>query len=219
MITDMSEIHIFSGHYGSGKTETAVNFAIAQQKNGKDVTIIDLDTVNPYFRTSDLRNMLEDMGIRVIAGRFASSNADMPLVPAELMSAFGNDGCFIFDVGGDEDGAYALGGYAEQIKRNGFEMHLVVNMRRPLTLAAAEVMELKRGIEAASRLEFTDIYNNTNLSRETDADTLMSSAGELAELERLSGLRVAKHCGTKKALSGIDKSRAFPMELYLRLPF
>ncbi len=215
----MSEIHIFSGHYGSGKTEIAVNFAIAQQKAGKNVTIIDLDTVNPYFRTGDLRNMLEDMGISVIAGRFASSNVDMPLAPAEVMRAFGNEGCFIFDVGGDEDGAYALGCYAGRLKKNGFEMHLVVNLRRPLTASARDIMDIKRGIEAASRLEFTDIYNNTNLSAETDADTIMSSVGELVELERLSGLKVVKHCGTKAALSDIEESKAFPMELYLKLPF
>lgn len=104
-------------------------------------------------------------------------------------------------------------------EKNGFEMHLVVNLRRPLTAAARDIMDIKRGIEAASRLEFTDIYNNTNLSAETDADTIMSSVGELVELERLSGLKVVKHCGTKAALSDIEESKAFPMELYLKLPF
>lgn len=216
---NMSEIHIFSGHYGSGKTEIAVNFAAAQRKQGKDVTIIDLDTVNPYFRTSDLRNILENKGIRVIAGKFASSNTDMPILPPDVMSAFGNEGCFIFDVGGDDDGAYALGGYSDQIKKNGFEMHLVVNLKRPLTSAAPDIIDIKRGIETASRLKFTDIYNNTNLSRDTEPDTLMSLAGELVELERLSGLKVVKHCGTKNALSCIPGNDVFPIELYLRLPF
>ena len=213
----MRELHIFTGHYGSGKTEVSVNFAAKLRREGKKVTIIDLDTVNPYFRTNDLRKRLEDMGIEVIAGRFASTNVDMPLVPAEISKAFNSDGCFIFDVGGDDEGAYALGRYTSEFEKSGYEMHLVVNTRRPLTSTAEEICAMAADIEKASRLKITDIYNNTNLSYETDKSTVMSGIGELKRAEELTGLKIARHCGTAEAVSEIPSETAFEMEIYLKL--
>lgn len=215
----MSEIHIFTGHYGSGKTEVSVNFALAQKKAGKRVAIIDLDTVNPYFRTNDLRAILEDAGVEVIAGRYASTNVDMPILPADIFRAFDTEGCFIFDVGGDDEGAYALGQYAELFEKNGYQMHFVVNTKRPLTASAGDLLAMEQEIETASRLRFTDIYNNTNLAKETDASTLLSARRELSELEKESGLRIAKHCGVERALVDIEPELAFPMKIYLKMPF
>lgn len=111
-------LHIFCGHFGSGKTEIAVNYALRCAREGKRVSIVDLDIVNPYFRTNDARKILEEHGIEVIAPEFANSNLDMPTVPGEIMKVFNApEKTVIFDVGGDGDGAFALGRYREYFLR------------------------------------------------------------------------------------------------------
>jgi hypothetical protein len=216
-----TRIHIFAGHFGSGKTEIALNFAMKEKQNGNEVTIIDLDIVNPYFRSKDAEKYLKKNEIKLIANRFASSNLDMPIVPAEVLSVFkDNGGVVIFDVGGDDDGAYALGRYLEFFKKFGYEMHFVVNTRRPMTSTTDEFIEIAQRIEDASRLKFTDIYNNTNLSVMTDETTLLSDYGVIEDLSEKMGIPVAAQCGTKAALSKIpDSMNKFKIEIYLKMPF
>ena len=175
-----NRIHIFTGHFGSGKTEVALNFALQEKKKGKDVVIVDLDIVNPYFRTNDARNVLMKNGIKVVANNYASSNVDMPTMPLDILSVFNNDNSVVvFDVGGDDDGALALGQYKQYFDKYGYEMHFIVNTKRPLTRTNDELIEIAERIESASRLKFTDIYNNTNLSDQTDENTLFSGYDEI----------------------------------------
>ena len=123
-----NRIHIFTGHFGSGKTEVALNFALQEKKKGEDVVIVDLDIVNPYFRTNDARNVLMKNGIKVVANNYASSNVDMPTMPLDILSVFSNDNSVVvFDVGGDDDGALALGQYKQYFDKYGYEMHFIVN--------------------------------------------------------------------------------------------
>lgn len=213
------EIHIFTGHFGSGKTEVALNFAVKSVRQGKKVTIIDLDTVNPYFRTNDVKKQLEEKGIRVIASEFASTNVDMPTVPASVLGVFEQEGVIIFDVGGDDDGAFALGQYFRFFENSEYEMHFVVNTCRPLTSKAQEMIDMAANIQRASRLKITDIYNNTNLSYATDENTLLSGIDEIEKFSEAIGVPIAKHCGKEAALKNIDKDKAYPMEIYLKLPF
>ncbi len=216
-------IDIFSGHFGSGKTEVALNFAIKQREAGKKVTIVDFDIVNPYFRTNDARGYLEGKGIRVIANTYASTNLDMPTVPLNILSVFDSrDTAVIFDVGGDDDGALALGQYKRYFDAQGYKMHLVVNTKRPLTRTAEELAEIAERIEAASKLKFTDIYNNTNLSSQTDGKTLFSDYEEIEKLSRKMGIEIEKNCGLKSVLQDIPhdmEKTKFEMEIYLRKPW
>lgn len=218
-----NRIHIFSGHFGSGKTEVALNFAIKQRNKGRKVTIVDFDIVNPYFRTNDAREILEENGIKVIANRYASSNLDMPTVPLDIMSVFDDtESVAVFDVGGDDDGALALGQYRQYFDRLGYEMHFVVNTKRPLTQCADELLEIARRIEAASRLKFTDIYNNTNLSLATDENTLFSSYAELERLSQNMGILIKRNCGVDAALKNIPaelSDTAFKMDIYIPKPW
>lgn len=218
-----NRIHIFSGHFGSGKTEVALNFAVKQRKKGRKVTIVDFDIVNPYFRTNDAREILEENGIKVIANRFASSNLDMPTVPLDIMSVFDDtESVAVFDVGGDDDGAIALGQYRQYFNTLGYKMHLVVNTKRPLTKCAEELLEIARRIEAASGLKFTDIYNNTNLSSATDENTLFSNYAEIERLSQDMGILIERNCGVEAALKNIpDKLRntAFKMDIYIPKPW
>lgn len=215
------QIHVFAGHFGSGKTEAALNFAMKKRAEGKSVAIIDLDIVNPYFRTNDAATELQRMGIRLISNGFASTNLDMPIVPATVLGVFESpEEVVIFDVGGDEDGAYALGQYSRLFAEHDYSMHLVMNARRPLTPDAASLYEMAKEIESASRLRFTDIYNNTNLASQTDTEVLLSGVKAAEELSEMMGIPVAYHCGTSDVIKNVpEELKTFEMNITIKMPF
>ncbi len=188
-------ITIFAGHYGSGKTNLAVNYAIWLRKTGKEVIICDVDIVNPYFRTKDSEEVLNRHGIRLIASPFANSNLDIPSVPPETSMAFDNSGVYsVFDVGGDDSGAVALGQFADRMKAEEHEMLLVINRHRLLTARPEEVAGYMREMEAASHMRFTGIANNSNLGRETTCEGFLQSIPYAQRVSELTGLPVLMHC-------------------------
>ena len=183
---------LFAGHYGSGKTNIAVNYALHLAKEGKPVCIADLDIVNPYFRTADSRQELESAGVELISPQFANSNVDLPALPAQAYKLVQDKRCYgIMDIGGDDRGAYALGRYVPYMKQEkNYRMVYVANCDRPLTRTAAEALEVMQEIEAACGLAFTDIVNNSNLASETDVQAVLDSRDFIQELSELSGLPV-----------------------------
>ena len=187
---DFKRIILFSGHYGSGKTNIAVNLAFQLKKQRERVTIADVDIVNPYFRTSDSRRELEESGIRLICSEFAGSNVDLPALPAEMYSIVDDPGqTAIIDVGGDDRGALALGRIRDDILReNDYEMLFVINRFRPLTRNAELAVEIMREIELAGGIRFTAIVNNSNLGPETTAQDVLDSDAYAREVCQLTGL-------------------------------
>ncbi len=185
-------VTLFAGHYGSGKTNIAVNYALKLKKDGENVVIADLDIVNPYFRTKDSKDELEKNGIKLISSEFANSNVDFPALPQEMYEVTDNKSEFaVLDIGGDDRGAYALGRYAPFIKEeNEYEMLLVINKYRPLTADAESVVEIMREIEQAGGIAFTGIVNNSNLGEETTARTVLNSVEYASEVSRITGLPV-----------------------------
>ena len=183
---------LFAGHYGSGKTNIAVNYALHLAKEGKPVCIADLDIVNPYFRTADSRQELESAGVELISPQFANSNVDLPALPAQAYKLVQDKRCYgIMDIGGDDRGAYALGRYVPYMKQEkDYRMVYVANCYRPLTRTAAEALEVMQEIETACGLAFTDIVNNSNLASETDVQAVLDSRDFIQELSKLSGLPV-----------------------------
>ena len=183
---------LFAGHYGSGKTNIAVNYALHLAKEGKQVCIADLDIVNPYFRTADSRQELESAGVELISPQFANSNVDLPALPAQAYKLVQDKRCYgIMDIGGDDRGAYALGRYVPYMKQEkDYRMVYVANCYRPLTRTAAEALEVMQEIETACGLAFTDIVNNSNLASETDVQAVLDSRDFIQELSELSGLPV-----------------------------
>lgn len=183
---------LFAGHYGSGKTNIAVNYALHLAKEGKQVCIADLDIVNPYFRTADSRQELESAGVELISPQFANSNVDLPALPAQAYKLVQDKRCYgIMDIGGDDRGAYALGRYVPYMKQEkDYRMVYVANCYRPLTRTAAEALEVMQEIETACGLAFTDIVNNSNLASETDVQAVLDSRNFIQELSELSGLPV-----------------------------
>ena len=216
---------LFAGHYGSGKTNIAVNYALKLAGEGKHVCIADLDIVNPYFRTKDSAAVLEKAGVKLISPQFANSNVDLPALPAEAYRLVTDKSIYgIMDIGGDDRGAYALGRYVPAIKEEGnYRMVFVANACRPLTRTPEEAMEVMREIEAACSLSFTDLINNTNLGTETTPETVLEARDYMARLSELSGLPIfatTAETNVAKALDG-QIENVLPLRLqekYFDLP-
>lgn len=185
-------ITLLCGHYGSGKTNVAVNMAFDQKKRFDRVTVADLDIVNPYFRSKDSREEFEQKGIRLICSEYANSNVDIPALPADVYAITDDkDMQVVIDVGGDDRGALALGRLAPAIKKEqDYEMLLVINKFRPLTPDAESTVEVMREIESACGIRFTGIVNNSNLGMETIAEDVKKSLDYAKSVSELSGLPV-----------------------------
>lgn len=188
----MKRITVFSGHYGSGKTNVALSVALGLAKSGQSVTVADLDIVNPYFRTKDSARELEKAGIELICSDYANTNVDIPALP-QSMYAITDDRSrkVVVDLGGDDRGALALGRLAPaMLEENDFDLFAVINMFRPLTKTAEETVGVMKEIEAASGLRFTGLVNNSNLGEETTPETVLSSLPYAEETARLTGLPI-----------------------------
>lgn len=211
----MKRVTLFAGHYGSGKTNIAVNYALMLRKQGIAVTIADLDIVNPYFRTKDSAEELERAGIPLISPAYANSNVDLPALPQELYGLVENrDRYAVMDVGGDDRGAYALGRYTPYIlEENDFEMLFVANFFRPLTRTAKEALEVMREIEAAGGIPFTAIVNNSNIGGDSSPDTLRSTFGEANLLSELSGLPILMTTAEARVAAQMEGENIFPLTL------
>ena len=189
-------ITLFAGHYGSVKTNIAINYARALKRAGEKVAVADLDIVNPYFRTKDSAAELQAEGIDLVVSDFANSNVDFPALPKEIYALVADrETKIVMDIGGDDRGALALGRYVPDIKAEGdYEMLAVVNAARPLTRTPQEAVEVLREIEAACRLPFTGIVNNTNVGAETTVETVLGSIPYADEIAALMGVPVRFTC-------------------------
>lgn len=196
----MKRITLFAGHYGSGKTCIAVSYAEYVKKMGNKVSIVDLDIVNPYFRTKDSERELAELGIELVCSDYANTNLDAPALPKEIYTAISDKSHYlVIDVGGDDRGAVALGRYTPDIlEENDYDMLFVANCCRPLTKTPEEALEIMHEIEAASHIAFTGIVNNSNLGDETTAETVKESDGYIKRLSELSGLPVKMTTCTKE---------------------
>ncbi len=211
----MKRVTLFCGHYGSGKSNIAVNYAERIAASGASVALADIDIVNPYFRSADSRKELEAGGVQVIALPFANSNVDLPALPQEVYGLVQRrDIHAVLDVGGDDRGALALGRFVPYILgENDYEMLFVVNFFRPLTRDAASAFEILKEIEAAAGMRFTGIVNNSNLGAETTAQLIEGSAGPAAELCRLSGLPCVMTVFEERFLGKVHVADPFPIHL------
>ena len=199
-------VTLFAGHYGSGKTNIAVNYALYLAKEGNPVCIADLDIVNPYFRTKDSAKELAEAGVDLISPQFANTNVDLPALPAEAYRLVTDQKTYgIMDIGGDDRGAYALGRYVPAIvAENNYRMAFVANCYRPLTRTPEEALEVMREIEAACSLEFTCIINNSNLGTETSPQTVLDSIPYIQKLSQLSGLPIFLHTATMEVAKELE---------------
>jgi len=182
---------VIAGNYGSGKTELSLNLVRRARRQGKRAVLVDMDIVNPYFRSSEHEAALVEEGIRVVKPCYANTSVDVPSLPAEIYAPFDEPIDFaVFDAGGDPVGAAALGLLKEKIDavRDDFEFLYVVNPARPLQGTAAEVAEMLRLIEGNSRQRVTGLVNNTNLARETTAALVAQGQTLVDEVSAQTGI-------------------------------
>lgn len=205
----MKKYHVFVGHFGSGKTEIALNTAFNAAATGKKVTLVDLDIVNPYFRTAERHKELNDAGIRLLNPSFVTSGVEIPALPAEIYSAFSDDSdLVIFDVGGDAAGAIALGQYYRffaNIPRQSIEVSFVINARRPFSSDLDGNLEMISSILPVSRMSIDNLINNTNLSQETTVTDLIDGYELIGKISVQTGLPVRNTVSTAPILDEFKK--------------
>lgn len=170
----MLKLTIFIGHFGSGKTEHAINEILKRKGEYDDNVIVDLDVVNPFYRSSELKTVLEAEGIQVIAPNFAYTNMDLPSLPPEVQGVFSRENTHVvLDIGGDLDGAKVLGVYRKFIEDKPYELNFVYNTKRPFTDTADKIADLIRAMEQQTKLKVTGLIANSHLCEYTDIQTII----------------------------------------------
>ena len=212
---------IIIGHYGSGKTEFAVNYAVKMKEIYENVSIADLDIVNPYFRTREKRDFLESIGVKVYDSSIRNTSIDIPALPAELTGVFLNQNIrSIIDVGGDPVGAKVLSRYADQIKSTEYDMFYVINGNRPETSTVEGVIKYLKMIEATSRLKVTGLINNTHLLKETTAEDVEFGHELNKKISWETDIPIRYEAVMKETADKIKNleiiEKLFPINLYMR---
>ena len=231
---------VVCGHYGVGKTNLAINIALDAADQGLDVSVVDADVVNPFFRSSDYRGLLEERGVRVIAPVFAGTNLDGPSLSGTIEPAIEQARCapqggpgrlLVIDAGGDDVGATALGRFADAVAAGPYEMLYVVNRSRNLTQEPAEAVEVLREIEAKCRLAATGIVNNTHLQGDTDQAVLEQGIPFAQAVAAACGLplvcttipaRLAQQVADRKnghIAPNVGQQALRPVQVYVRTPW
>lgn len=219
----MKRLNIVTGHYGSGKTEFAINLALRLKSEAGKSVICDMDIVNPYFRTNDAAVQLAESGVTLIAPEYANTNLDLPSLPCDILSVFSDKTTpAVLDVGGDEEGAIALGQYYPYLKDEDYEMYFVINALRPDTSDVEGITKLANEIMYSSRCRITAVVNNTNLSYLSSSKDIIDSITLVDDAAKALGVPVKFISGTSDNLAGLPSEYdglKFPLNLFMQLPF
>ncbi len=212
---------IVIGHYGSGKTEFAVNYAVKMKELYENVSIADLDIVNPYFRSREKRKFFEETGIKLFDSSIRNTAVDLPALPAELMGVILNKNVkSILDVGGDPVGARVLSRYADQIKSVDYDMLYVINGNRPETRTVEGVLKYLRMIEATSRLKITGLVNNTHMLKATTVEDVEFGHELTKKVSWETDIPIRYEAVIKETAVRIKNQeiieKLFPINLYMR---
>jgi hypothetical protein len=205
---DLEGIIVIVGNYGSGKTEVAINLAVNRMRAGYEVSVVDLDLVNPYFRTREARHTLRRLGIDIILPPEQYMQADLPILSPMVAGAIRNPGqVTILDVGGDNVGATVLSTLFEVFKDRSYQMLQVINPMRPYTDTVSGCLRIKSEIEAASRLKMGGLVGNANLIAETTADHIIEGYAFLSSVAEHSGLSVRFVTASRQLRQQLDANR------------
>ena len=219
-MTEAKRIKVIVGHYGSGKTEFSINYAVKLSAEGKKVALIDLDVINLYFRSREKTQLLESMNIEVIGGSIKGSSLDVPAISGDI-SRIIQDVSYdmIIDVGGDPAGARALGRYEPYLKDNKCEMLFVINGNRPETDEPYKVIEYMRKIEDISGIKVTGIINNTHMLKDTSSDDVIRGNKLSYKVSEMTSIPIKYNSVMESLVTQLENNfqgEIFPMKLYMR---
>lgn len=210
---------VIFGHYGSGKTNFSLNLAKHLSVNNKKVTVVDLDVVNPYFCTTEFKDILSKINVKLISPNFAGSTLDVPSLSAEINSVFSSDADhIIFDVGGDDAGAFAIGRYSAMIKNEDYEAIYVINKYREIISTPDSALEILREIEKASRINATSVVNNSHLCDFTSEDDILNSLSYADDICKFTNLPL-KATAVIDGLDNINVKNKFLIEKIVKTPW
>ena len=215
-------ISIITGHYGTGKTEFSVNLALKLAAEGRRVMMADLDIVNPYFRSRERKAQLQEAGICLVSSSQACSDADVPALPAELLTILQNrELTGVLDIGGDPVGARVLARFQDKIAAEDYQLIYVLNANRPEVRTAETATNYLRAIEITTGLTCTGIVNNTHLCGETTPEEIRKGAALAAEVSRETGIPVLCHVAEERfaeTLSDLPEP-VFPITIQMKKPW
>lgn len=219
MLND-KRIRIITGHYGSGKTEFAVNYSVKLAETGKKVALADLDVVNPYFRSREKAEELSELGIKVLGSSIKGSGSDVPAITAEINAPLQNEEFeAVLDVGGDPAGARALGRYYAYFKEGKYDLFFVINANRAETQTVERTIEYLREIERTSRAKVTGLINNTHLLKSTTVEDVLGGQKLVEAVSERTGIPVKYVVALEKVAKELPKDiqgEIFPIKLYMR---
>jgi len=212
-------VTVVCGHYGTGKTNLSINLALDCAREGEHVTLIDMDVVNPYFRSSDYADILTEEGVRVLGPNFANTNLDTPSLPAAIGDAISDGERVIIDVGGDDAGATALGVYSKRLNEADPDVIYVVNRYRSQTTSPEEAADILLEIERAAHIKATCIANNSHLKQFTTLETVTGSMPFADRVSELTGLPL-RFTTVPSGVDPLNKvPNMYPVSVYVRAPW
>lgn len=203
-------LYVFVGAYGSGKSEVSVHFAhrLKMEDPSAKVMLADLDIVNPFYRSADAKESLENEGVHVIVPTYANTNVDVPALPGEVYSAFDQDDTVaVFDIGGEDLGARVLGAMLSRFKNIEYRVYMVVNAFRPFTSDAQSIQQMATELSEAARLPISGFINNSNLLEDTTEEELAEGEQVLLEAQKLTGIPVVYQTGLSNVLPNTWKEK------------
>ena len=216
----LKDVTVICGHYGCGKTNLALNLALDAANAGKKVTLVDLDVINPYFRSSEYEALLSEKGIELVAPVYANTNLDLPALSPRISSVFDSGRTVIFDVGGDDAGASILGRFSAKVNAADYDMLYVINQYRVLSTEAAEAESLLREIESACRIQATGIVNNSHLKSETTAETVREAMAYAEETAKRLDLPLRFTTAPRAVAAELSEiPNLYPVDIHVRSPW
>ena len=220
MILNDNRIRIIVGHYGSGKTEFSINYAVKLAEKKEKVVLVDLDVVNLYFRSREKTDELKQVGVKVIGSSIKGNAVDIPAISAEIYTPLQDETYeAVLDVGGDPTGARALGRYSEYFIEGKYDMFFVVNANRPETQTVEKSMEYLRKIEDTARAKVTGIVNNTHMLKSTTVEDVMRGEKLAEELSSAANIPIKYTVALEKIAKDLPvnpSDNIFPIHLYMR---
>ena len=217
----MKRLTVIVGHFGSGKTEIAVNIGVKLGQEGKKFALVDLDIVDPYFRSRERADILEALGGTVIASSPTCVDADMPSMPPAVAALWNSEQYGIFDIGGDPAGARVLARYRRELVRHGADVWCVINGNRPLSATTEQAVSYVNAIGQVSGLAITGLINNTHCCQLTTVDDVRNGAALTAEVSQRTGIPIVYHAVTERLVAEAAPyvQPILPLTLYMKKPW